>query len=208
MHSGGAFPGPVFPSSRWNFQKATDPRHWTPPVPRPPQPREPQRSRRGSRKLLDFPVAAAFARNRNPRPAPPTRPSGTRCGGWGLGMRAPPKWGAGRPGSGGEGSFSGDPTPGGLVRPAALHHPLLPRESRTPNPSRAGCGGWQSPPARERNAAAPAARGWAPFLCAYCGFPTRWRREGQGHLQRAVQPECGELPLAWEGEGGNGHREV
>lgn len=95
VHSGGAFPGPVFPSSRWNFQKATDPRHWTPPVPRPPQPREPQRSRRGSRKLLDFPVAAAFARNRNPRPAPPTRPSGTRCGGWGLGMRAHPKWAAG-----------------------------------------------------------------------------------------------------------------
>lgn len=142
--------------------------------------------------------------------APPLRRGlaepGAGAGAWACG--APPKWGAGRPGSGGEGSFSGDPTPGGLVRPAALHHPLLPRESRTPNPSRAGCGGWQSPPARERNAAAPAARGWAPFLCAYCGFPTRWRREGQGHLQRAVQPECGELPLAWEGEGGNGHREV
>lgn len=26
MHSGGAFPEPVFPSSRWNFQRALGPR--------------------------------------------------------------------------------------------------------------------------------------------------------------------------------------
>nr|XP_023403297.1 nascent polypeptide-associated complex subunit alpha, muscle-specific form-like [Loxodonta africana] len=34
VHSGGAFPGPVFPGSRWNFQQTCCPRHWTPPVPR------------------------------------------------------------------------------------------------------------------------------------------------------------------------------
>lgn len=54
------------------------------PVLRPPPPCEPQHSRRGSRKLLDFPVAAAFARNRNPGPAPPERPGGTRFRGLGL----------------------------------------------------------------------------------------------------------------------------
>ena len=73
MHAGGAFPRPVFPGSRWNFQRATGPRRWTPARPPPPPAsaaREPLRSRRGSRKLLDFPVAAAFARNRNPGPAP------------------------------------------------------------------------------------------------------------------------------------------
>ncbi|XP_042105387.1 uncharacterized protein LOC114114850 [Ovis aries] len=73
VHAGGAFLRPVFPGSRWNFQRATGPRHWTPARPPPPRAsaaREPLRSRRGSRKLLDFPIAAAFARNRNPGPAP------------------------------------------------------------------------------------------------------------------------------------------
>lgn len=36
VHSGGAFPGPVFPCSRWNFQRATGPRHWTPACSPPP----------------------------------------------------------------------------------------------------------------------------------------------------------------------------
>lgn len=85
VHSGGAFPRPVFPRSRWNFQRATDPRHWTPARPPPPPPSaacEPLRSRLGSRKLLDFPVASAFARNRNPGPAPR---AGWGLGDWGLG---------------------------------------------------------------------------------------------------------------------------
>lgn len=89
VHAGGAFPGRVFPSSSWNFQRATGPRHWTA-ARHPLLPREPQRSRRGSRKFLGFPVAAALARNRNPGPAPPARPRSTRSGGWG-----PRRW-AGR----------------------------------------------------------------------------------------------------------------
>lgn len=34
VHSGGAFPGLVFPSSSWNFQRATGPDTGRPPVPR------------------------------------------------------------------------------------------------------------------------------------------------------------------------------
>lgn len=35
VHSGGAFPRPVFPSSLWNFQTAKGPRHWMPARPLP-----------------------------------------------------------------------------------------------------------------------------------------------------------------------------
>lgn len=59
---GRAFPGPVFPTgtSTGPRDPGRRPGRW------PPRPREPQHSRRGSRKLLDFPVAGPKARNRNP----------------------------------------------------------------------------------------------------------------------------------------------
>lgn len=86
-----------FSSFHWNFQRAKSPRdtgcpplpppRLSPPPPRPATAREPLRSRRGSRKLLDFPVSAAIARNRNPDPAPsaPSRRTRRRTRGWELG---------------------------------------------------------------------------------------------------------------------------
>lgn len=60
-----------------------------------PLPRGPQHSQRGSRKLLDFTVAAAFARNRNPGPAPPERLVGTQLGVRGLHEGVEQNWAAG-----------------------------------------------------------------------------------------------------------------
>ena len=142
VHAGGAFPRLVFPGSRWNFQRATGPRHWTPARPPPPPAsaaREPLRSRRGSRKLLDFPVAAAFARNRNPGPAPPRQPG---AGNWGLRPGLGQNWAAGAapPGSTGRRRRWGallsaraalGAHPLRVSSPAAQHRP---RESCNSNP--------------------------------------------------------------------------
>lgn len=83
MHAGGAFLRPVFPGSRWNFQRATGPQHWTPARPPPPRAsaaREPLRSGEVPGNSSISPIAAAFARNQ--KQAPPPRQPG--AGNWAL----------------------------------------------------------------------------------------------------------------------------
>ena len=83
VHSGGAFPGPVFPSSSWNFQRATDPRYWT--GARPP----PHAAARTSAFPARFPETPRFPSGRGvcKKPKPRPRPSGAapQNSAWGLG---------------------------------------------------------------------------------------------------------------------------
>lgn len=140
------FSGPGFPQLLLELPEGHWPRHWT--AARPPLPREPQRSRRGSRKLLGFPMSAAFARNRNPGPAPPARPRRTLGRGWGRRGWADPDPAA----------RSAPPPPaeaGWRRRPRGSAHPRLPRDSFESSPSRWGAADCGVPQRGGRNATFP-----------------------------------------------------
>lgn len=65
------------PGSHWKFQRGAGQGLWTRARPCCLPWSRAQRSLSGSGKLLDFPVAFALARKRNPSPAPPARPDRT-----------------------------------------------------------------------------------------------------------------------------------